>query len=225
MAQKENPIYFCNDMVKSILNGTKKMTRLIVGNGTGYSYQYKKRMSRGAVSIMDLNLLSTSDIIALYDHCPAGNVGDMLYVQEIFAPSMYNEKPIFKADFFIDELMPDLMLSDSSEGVWKPASKLPKSKCRIWLQITDIRIEKLQSITEQDALNEGVIVKKTPKSIDLFLNYEKYPQHTITYVFSAWRSFISLWAVLYGHASAQSNPFVWVISFKVISTTGKPQSV
>lgn len=89
----------------------------------------------------------------------------------------------------------------------RPNIFLPKVAARIWLQVTDIRVERLQDISEQDAIAEGVEKRSGSDSLTRF-DYRHY--------------YYDLWDKINGPESWQANPWVWVVSFKVLSTTGKP---
>ncbi|HFJ4591445.1 TPA: hypothetical protein ACGUMN_004580 [Salmonella enterica] len=80
------------------------------------------------------------------------------------------------------------------EGAWRPSIHMPRWASRILLEITDVRVERLNSITESDAEAEGV----TDTGFgDLLVNGFRY-----------------LWKSIYGDGSWQANPWVWVIEFK-----------
>lgn len=102
---------------------------------------------------------------------------------------------------------------------------MPKSYARTWLEVTDIRVERLQDISEEDAMAEGVeyIVS------DILRGYRDYypkPPSVIEAILDTPKeSFFSLWRKINGDESFQTNPWVWVISFKVLSTTGKPTTL
>lgn len=112
---------------------------------------------------------------------------------------------------------------------------MPKSFARIWLQVTDVRVERLQDISEEDAIAEGVkpahcdsnencpslLCKEKCSAIGDWWNY-RAPDGEGFPAFSARSSFESLWETINGADSWQANPFCWVIGFKVLSTTGKP---
>ena len=95
---------------------------------------------------------------------------------------------------------------------------MPKTACRIHLQITDIRVERLLDISECDAIAEGV------KRFGGYINYvnpnkilsESYPYLSRKYS-PAQMSFLSLWEKINGENSLTANPFVWVIEFKRIT--------
>jgi hypothetical protein len=107
----------------------------------------------------------------------------------------------------------------------RPNIFLPKPAARIWLQVESVRVERLQDISEQDAISEGVLFTDFGK--------DKYNQHRLGYhvlpvtsheqcLATARTAFGNLWEKINGPGSWQANPFVWVISFKVLSTNGKP---
>lgn len=117
----------------------------------------------------------------------------------------------------------------------RPNIFLPKEAARIWLQVTDVRVERLQDITEEDAIAEGV----KPAGCDdnlacpskLCINECVDKDHWWNYLapngedfpcFTAVESFKSLWQSINSPESWEADPWVFVISFKVLSTTGKP---
>lgn len=113
---------------------------------------------------------------------------------------------------------------------------MPKDAARIWLQVEDVRVERAQEISESDAINEGVI-----NIGDEFI-FKQFPQYHEDYNIwllrkndgiverppmgpSPYQKFKALWIMINGAESWNSNPWVWVISFKVLSTTGKPANL
>jgi hypothetical protein len=99
---------------------------------------------------------------------------------------------------------------------------MPKSAARIWLQITDIKVERLNDITEDDSLAEG-IVTRIGVAPDYFTHYQV--KGTPNLYNTARQAFMYLWQSINGSESLTLNPWVWVISFKVLSTTGKPKDI
>ena len=116
-------------------------------------------------------------------------------------PGFKKEKNIYfyKAD----------VLRGSENGKWKPSIFMPKEAARIWLEVTDIRVERIQDISENDAQEEGcpgkLLKELIPDSIEIN-RYSLTPSE----------QFIELWDKInklrgYGW---DKNPWVWVISFK-----------
>jgi hypothetical protein len=82
-----------------------------------------------------------------------------------------------------------------NKGIWKPSIHMPKHAARIWLRVKDVKVERLQEISYADAKAEGV----------------EYPH-----------DFYDLWFKINGPLSWNANPWVWVVEFEVVSTSGKP---
>jgi hypothetical protein len=110
---------------------------------------------------------------------------------------------------------------------------MPKSIARTWLEITDVKVERVQDITEGDAISEGVltldplwITKYFPgyyKAFTDWVNDGKVGKPPLGYLPTV--KFKTLWQSINGPESWNTNPWVWVISFKVLSTTGKPGDI
>lgn len=81
---------------------------------------------------------------------------------------------------------------------WKPSIHMPKEAARIFLEVTDVRIERLQDISEVDAVSEGFVADKGGIP------------------FKAKSRFFMTWKDIYGWDSIKDNPFVWVYEFKQI---------
>lgn len=131
--------------------------------------------------------------------CHYGQPGDLLYVRESFANTLNGFQ--FKANYTPEEW------KKIYDVPFKPSIHMPKAAARIWLEITDVRVETLTDITEKDCIYEGI----------KDLGYSEGYTHTAL--------FVELWESIHGKESFWKNPWVWVISFKVLSTTGKPQQM
>lgn len=90
---------------------------------------------------------------------------------------------------------------------WKPSIFMPKSACRLFVEVTNVRIERLKDISEGDARKEGVE--------RLFPNFKSYNKNH-PFCYTAYGSFKSLWQSINGADSWESNPWVWVIEFERI---------
>lgn len=94
-----------------------------------------------------------------------------------------------------------------------PSIHLPKWCSRIWLEVTNVRVERLQDITEKDAIAEGIFLQETGYySTDANLGLDRSSSSPID-------AFKILWLSINGPESWEANPWVWVVSFKVSSTT------
>lgn len=130
------PILFNTEMVRAILDGRKSCTRRIVKHDVEaiLNSPYHKEHPE----VEDEQIISKLCI-------PPYQPGDILYVRETFIQAAAN---IFwyKAD---DKLWM------SKDLLWKPSIHMPKKAARIWLKVTDVRVERLQEITEEQACMEG----------------------------------------------------------------------
>ncbi len=132
--------------------------------------------------------------------CPYGQPGDRLWVCETWAqPTTLDPGPTFyRADYprCVPPQYENVPLVDAI--TWKPSIHMPRSQCRLVLEVTGVRVERLNHISESDARAEGVdhIRDKVPTARD---------------------SFRYLWETLYGAESWTANPWVWVIEFKRVA--------
>lgn len=95
---------------------------------------------------------------------------------------------------------------------------MPKAASRIWLMVEEIRVERLQDISEEDAVAEGI----KELGIYSFPIYKDYLNSGMDgYQTPQW-SFRSLWISINGQVSLSENPWVWVVKFRVLSKTGRP---
>ena len=141
------------------------------------------------------------------DKCPYGKIGDILWVKETYFQTQ--NTLTYKASFDenLAKQMPLLK--------WKPSIFMPKALSRIKLRITNVRCERLQDITEEDCIKEGIrSVVATDKNYPFYKDY-RYPD--VSYWFEdAKKSYQSLWESINGKKSWEENPFVWVIEFECL---------
>jgi len=101
---------------------------------------------------------------------------------------------------------------------------MPKAAARIWLQVEEIRVERLQDITEESAIAEGIIDYEDGTYKNYFTQKGLREQDGVDCILAK-GSFQSLWCSINGLESWDANPWVWVVKFKVLSTTGKPRTL
>lgn len=115
---------------------------------------------------------------------------------------------------------------------FKPSIHMPKEAARIWLKVKSVRTERLLDINEGDAVAEGIL--RCRDAFDNRIRYKDYMANAKGYgdpnvdyptVGIAVTSFCTLWERINGIQSWQSNPFVFVVEFEVLSTTGKPEGL
>lgn len=201
---KERPIIFNGEMVRAILDGRKTQTRRLV-----------KR------PINDINIgceLSGNELAAEiasgdYSNSKVGMPGDRLWVRETHA---FVPEPAYRCSTGIvqtvnpgDDYQASIYRENfdrSSGGIrWRPSIHMPRWACRILLEITDVRVELLNDISEQDARAEGVTWSDGDR------NEIGLPAQLVV---EAKDEFARLWQSIYGEESWRSNPWVWVIEFK-----------
>lgn len=104
----------------------------------------------------------------------------------------------------------EIGITDIAFGKWKPSLFMPKSSCRIFLEVTDVKVERLGQISEEDAVNEGVDFDYSEG-----IQFKNYDKGSLCYEFcDPLRSYESLWCSING--SYDKNQWVWVITFKVV---------
>jgi hypothetical protein len=217
-------------MVKAILDGRKTQTRRNIKNVElrpsknegrfNFSYERKTRFEAGVnLTLESLNLPFTG----ILDLCPYGKPGDLLWVRETWLKldrdhvitSQYAYKS--NGDPNTEDLRKDYIKSGRNYK-WKPSIHMPKDAARIWLMVEEVRVERLQDISEEDAIAEGI---GTTNGIPVGLtsHYLDYLNNRNCYS-SPFNSFQSLWASINGEESWNANPWVWVVKFRVIANNG-----
>lgn len=205
-ATKERPILFSAPMVCAILDGRKSQTRRIIKRP-----EYYTKIRECAFC------------------CPYGVEAERLWVRETWSdyrddtPDEQDAKAtaagavktledmvefaklpggggerkfLYAADFGSD------METLRSIGPWKPSIHMPRIASRLTLEITDVRVERLQEISESDAQAEGVTCDRYKSGYEP--GTTQRPR----------QAFIELWNTINGPDSWEANPWVWAISFK-----------
>jgi len=190
----EYPMLFSTPMVQAILEERKTMTRRIL-------------KVQGCKPFLPDDTWSETDIIHWTRNgstCPYGVPGDLLWVRETWmhAPNY----PYLPEKYYYKASMSDQFIKEWPKS-WKPSIHMPKSAARIWLEITDVKVERLQDISNEDALKEGIKVIEPDEA------YFDYMQYAGSYLHPR-GSFFSLWEKINGKESLEQNPWVWVIEFK-----------
>lgn len=166
--------------------------------------------------------------------CPHGRQDDRLWVRETWAETdRYCGTPVvtYRAGGCIavgrdgalgpDMLLPTYAWPDTPEpDRWRPSIFMPRWASRITLEIIDVRVERLQDISEADAVAEGVSRDAEGRWLDYeneaMGGYFDHPTH------GARSSFQSLWHSINGRESWIANPWVWVIEFRRIDAAEQP---
>lgn len=142
---RERPILFNTEMVKVILDGRKTCTRRLVKFLPGKNPQWTGYIKDGLMLYNGKNELC----IRKAPYQP----GDILYVRETWCSAYGGEKYFYLADKLTNREERSLLNYDDVK--WHPSIHMPKGAARIWLKVIDVRIERLQDITETQAQAEG----------------------------------------------------------------------
>jgi hypothetical protein len=223
---KERPILFNGAMVRAILSGQKTVTRRpIKGNqipsrskSDSPEHQWIAVVQdhpRWGFAAFGATEEECAAELAMYGGCPYGRQGDRLWVRETFIdlrgtgvehrpdPDGPLQRYAYAADCrqgsHSDEARKDFGLK------YKPSIHMPRAACRILLEITAVRVERLQDISRADIRAEGLQCPLELASDDVSPNYRDwYP--------AAWKE---LWNSTGGDWDA--NPWVWVVEFKRVT--------
>lgn len=207
---KERPILFSGPMVRAILDGRKTQTRRIMKpqpTYDGFWWSHKGYSCGGEKQFRDG--------LPLFVGCPYGVVGDRLWVRETCCSDGWSVHYLADNDHreFGETRYDDVIKLHHYSGGFSrqvPSIHMPRWASRITLEITGVRVERLNEISESDAYREGVTI---PSGQSFASNGNPELRN------EARCAFQSLWNSINGPESWAANPFVWVIEFKRIETT------
>lgn len=234
---KERPILFNTDMVKAIIDGRKTQTRRPVKKEFVDLIEYVAASNDDSTEFdflglsygecqLDNGKTEAPQWLVFCSEYPEegvipigqgfGSVGDRLWVRETFCPVDVTEfggsKWVdYRATPYDSDLHPAGWHNapDDPEAMkWKPSIHMPHWACRLVLEITDIRLERVQDITEEDAAAEGTITE------------EMAAKDGLAWRFSDRKQFQDMWEKVYPN-SWENNEWVWVIEFKIAELNGK----
>ena len=210
---KERGMIFNAEMVRALLDGRKTQARRPIKWKQTRFTEIGERED-GSKWPWSEDAEHTCDF---WHPCPFGAVGDRIWVREAYrfpaslddvsptgvgemavatgyrkpwAPTFYEFTGTFIDGWKGFETPPKV----SDAGKLRPSIHMPRWASRILLEITDVRVERLRSMSQDDARAEGVIAASGPLEAGL--------------------AFRELWDSIYGEESWQANPWVWVIEFK-----------
>ncbi|HDZ3043585.1 TPA: hypothetical protein RST63_003790 [Klebsiella pneumoniae] len=221
---KERGMIFNADMVRAILDGRKTQTRRIMKpqpepcprGGHWWPSNVFKTMLH-VEEEMQNGQGGWGGLVG--DACPFGDVGDRIWVRETFCPVDdtqyggekwvdYRATPKFEASHPAGW---DCAPNDAEALKWRPSIHMPRWASRILLEITVVRVERLNAISEEDAEAEGIDMEALYDSQDC---YDCIADHNMTGRPTVTGAFKYLWESIYGEESWKANSWVWVISFK-----------
>ena len=226
---KAKPILMSGPMVRALIDGRKTQTRRAARSEFQEWFDFLGDNSEevgirwGQFSYGDGRLSKPQWLAYSRDYPdegvihldnPYGQPGDLLWVRETWAlvgdPSM--REVHYRADYEQDSAgweQPGRLF----QGRWTPSIHMPRWASRLTLRITDVRVERLQEISEDDAKSEGIDYLGDAYGYSL---YGKYAGMGPTDYIRPVESFGSLWESINGPGSWDENPWVWCLSFSVI---------
>lgn len=205
---KEHPILFSSAMVRAILDGRKTQTRRVV----------KKQPHGAGAWVQQLAHWMFPHICPYIKiQCPYGEVGDRLYVREsarvLEVRGGSREITIeYQADKTVAAVKYPARLSPAPLGK-RLANGTYREACRIVLEITGVRVERLQAITRDDAKAEGITEHLTEFLPGAYTEEAKDLWRNRTSV----ENFSYLWESINGPGSWDADPWVWVVEFKRVT--------
>ncbi|HIG3137083.1 hypothetical protein M1V68_21690 [Klebsiella pneumoniae] len=197
----ERGMIFNAEMVRAILDGRKTQTRRTVK---------PQPDEDGLAKVTNGPWVDTSE---RNYRCPFGAAGDRIWVRETWAEAGASapDLKLYRANY--PEHVPSIYenVPPAEEIRWTPSIHMPRTASRILLEITDVRVERLNAISEEDAEAEGIDMEALYDSQDC---YDCIADHNMTGRPTVTGAFKYLWESIYGEEGWKSNPWVWVIEFK-----------
>ena len=195
---KARPILFSGPMVRALLSGTKTQTRRVVKTQPSVlgdefpGPRGRNGVSRAYFPHLDFHRAAMPEV------CPYGQPGDRLWVRETWQRAGGNTGFWYAAtDSEADE-------GNSPVTHWRPSIHMPRAVSRITLEIAAVRVERLGEITPDDCIAEGAW------AVD---------QRELGRGHEAVAAFRTLWESINGPGSWASNPWVWVLEFRLVEWT------
>jgi len=224
--KRERPILFSAPMVRAILSGTKTQTRRIVKYTAALGDPSEWQHAPDPKAAGDLVVKTVAGKIA--HHCPYGERGGRLWVREGWAAHPLDESDpperiMMRADgsnWWCRDPIERGSLADDGHAWkpdrWRPSIHMPRWASRIDLEILDVRVERLQDISRDDAQDEGIPQTAGEATLQGLYDTSKQPGHEWDNRTTP-ENFAQLWDTINGkRAPWASNPWVWVLTFKRI---------
>ncbi|EPB6880845.1 hypothetical protein ACRRLQ_001695 [Klebsiella variicola] len=224
---REKGLIFNSEMVRAILDGRKTQTRRIMklqpkpSKSRPGDFWFSSKKLESMVHVSDLapgNSPIADYHLFIQEHCcPFGAVGNRIWVREAFrvhsratdvATLVYKASERNSWTEQTHRVPVAVCNKPATPEKWTPSLHMPRWASRILLEITDVRVERLNAISEEDARAEGIIDGGC-------LNCgEPEPCGCANPEPDATDAFAYLWQSIYGQENWNANPWVWVISFE-----------
>lgn len=234
---KEHPILMSAPMALATLALRKSQTRRVVNPQPTLDYHYTAWETPESYSWTTCDPLNVK-YPATQRHvvrCPYGQPGDRLWVRE----SCFHWGRWWKDGFTKSGRQrwrfrkegPGAVVFDRSHAqvadkttaretcmFWRrPSIHMPRWASRMTLEITEVRVQRLQSLSEVDAIAEGIERLGEFPNITPWRNYAVRQPAGARNFSTPLRSYVSLWEAIHGPGSWEANPWVWAVSFKLLA--------
>lgn len=217
---KERPILFSGTMVRAILEGGKTQTRRVCKPAEKESLTYvvgiqdPRDFGQRPLEVAGSGWFGDEDGDVEF-YCPYGRPGDRLWVRETWAqPAALDPGPtVYRADYPACVPAGFENIPPAEAITWKPSIHMPRALCRLSLEITGVRVERLNDCSEADAAAEGLMpyaiyggkVASWKASAEAQAARE-----------SATEAYRDLWDQINGTGAWDKNPWVWIVEFRRI---------
>lgn len=232
------PILFSAPMIRALLDGSKTQTRRVVKRKKFVPLDYVLSPSLLVDKWRTWWGHPEGLAVGYSQDCPYGQPGDLLWVRETFGfvsfemahggarvdwtpdrpatkiaelpfgKGFYSGHVIYAADGYFDWCDEDGY--DTERSFWKPSIHMPRAASRITLRIKSVRVERLNQISKEDAISEGLTrIEYKGESFG-------FDGGNTTGYGSATGAFRALWESINGAGSWDTNPWVWVVEFEVL---------
>lgn len=192
---KERPILFSGPMVRAILEGRKSQTRRVIRVREGEDFCALNGLGRAVFTVDQIKYREVK--------CRYGVKGDRLWVRETFliVGCEADHRIVYKSS----NDGPDEWVSPA----WRPSIFMPRWASRITLEVTDVRVERLQDIPVEDAQCEGIEIEQVEQSAG-----EQWLEKTLCHFIAGWDALNAKRGYPW-----ESNPWVWAITFRKLAGT------
>lgn len=210
----ERPILFSGPMVRAIIDGRKTVTRRVIKAPIPSSVKGIKEYRNRLGALVYGFVLGRSEVLGEIMElagikCPVGQPGDLLWVREAWAADAQvnavapadlsqGEPVLYPADGAVRQTGCSMI----TPGKTRPSIHMPRWACRILLEITAVRVERLHDISEEHSRAEGYPAERQTETGGSDLD--------------TWLWFRSLWKSINGADSWDANPWVWVVEFRQV---------
>ena len=228
---REIPVLFNGAMVRAILDDSKTQTRRPLKLQPVHVVPF---MGRDNKPTYEFGLcMKYERAVTEHVRSPLGKPGDRLWVRETFGFNHYDDgntrawkRAIYRADGLEEPS------DNGSSAPWRPSIHMPRRFARLFLDVLDVRIERLQDISEEDARAEGARFVDHGDDVSQLsadggetwgdvrskrLGWSmEHPQPWDRCLGSARMAFANAWTHIYGAESWAANPWVWVTTFRKV---------